>query len=846
MFMAAPTLRAQLAERFADGNFTTNPEWVGSTAQFTVNPSQQLQLNGAAAGTSYLATAFASTSLAGTEWEFWVRLNFAPSGSNFARLYLASDQSNLTQNVNGYYLQLGEAGSLDAVELFRQTGTARVSICRARSGAIASAFAIRVKVQRGQAGEWQLWVDYAGGFNFVLEATGQDAVHNTSAFAGWVCTYTISNATRFFLDDVLITPPARDTDPPELLDVEVASTRSVRLRFSERLDSSRAVLPANYQLDQSFGSPATVRVDSSVVLLNWNRDFINGGTYQLQVTDLADVAGNVLPTTTRSFLYFIAVPARQHDVRITEIMADPAPVVQLPEAEYVELFNRSLHPFQLQGWRLSDATTTALLPPFLLQPQQYVVLTNTSNVARFGSIPVLGVSGFPSLNNAGDPLRLQAPTAQLIDSVNYADSWYRNNEKKDGGWSLELIDPENVCAEETNWVASEAPAGGTPGVRNSVWANKPDVTGPKLIAGLASARELLLRFDEKLEKDLQPMILLEPPVPVRSVRFIDRTLREVRVETDELQTRQRYTVRISALRDCSGNEIQPSHNSAAFALPEMVAPGDVVLNEVLFNPKPNGVDFVEVYNASPKFLNLKDWAVANLANGRPANSRKISSVDLILEPLSYLVFTENPDVLKAFYPQGKEATFFKMDLPSLNDDAGSVVLVSPHVVLLDSLVYDERWHDAILKDVEGVSLERIDIRAPAQSAANWKSAPAAAGFATPGFVNANTRPESMASDAVWLEPEIFSAERTPAFSQIHYAFDRTGFVANVKVLDQQGRPIKTVAQNETLGFEGFLRWDGDDDQAVRVRSGYYIVWFEVFDLEGRVQTYRKRVVVAGR
>jgi hypothetical protein len=203
-------------------------------------------------------------------------------------------------------------------------------------------------------------------------------------------------------------------------------------------------------------------------------------------------------------------------------------------------------------------------------------------------------------------------------------------------------------------------------------------------------------------------------------------------------------------------------------------------------------------------------------------------------------------VLKSFYPQAREAVFFTLDLPALNDDAGSVALMASPQTRLDTLVYDARWHDAILSDPEGVSLERIQWLAPTQSAANWKSAPAAAGFATPGYGNANMRPQVALEESVRVVPEIFSPEQRPNFSQIRYAFGQSGFVANVRILDQQGRHIKTVAQNETLGFDGFLRWDGDDDQATRVRSGYYVVWFEVFDLEGRLHTFRKRVVVAGQ
>jgi flagellar hook assembly protein FlgD len=71
-------------------------------------------------------------------------------------------------------------------------------------------------------------------------------------------------------------------------------------------------------------------------------------------------------------------------------------------------------------------------------------------------------------------------------------------------------------------------------------------------------------------------------------------------------------------------------------------------------------------------------------------------------------------------------------------------------------------------------------------------------------------------------------------------------VANVKILDQAGRLIKTIANNETLGFEGFYRWEGDTNDGGKARLGYYIVWFEVFDLSGNVRTFQKRVVIAGR
>jgi hypothetical protein len=57
---------------------------------------------------------------------------------------------------------------------------------------------------------------------------------------------------------------------------------------------------------------------------------------------------------------------------------------------------------------------------------------------------------------------LKTNTGQLVDSVNYNTDWYRDDDKLEGGWTLEMIDPNNICGEENNWSSSENPAGGTP------------------------------------------------------------------------------------------------------------------------------------------------------------------------------------------------------------------------------------------------------------------------------------------------------------------------------------------------------------------------------------------------
>ena len=184
---------AQVTDNFTDGNFTASPVWSGDAAEFIVNTSQQLQLNNTIAGASYLSTASPTSSLNNIEWRFYIKQTFAPSSSNYGRVYLASDQANLEGSLNGYYLQFGEALSNDAVELFRQTGLTSTTVARCTNGQIAASFAIGVKVTRNASGVWSLYVDATGGAAYAFEISGTDNTHTTTNFFGVASVYTVGN-----------------------------------------------------------------------------------------------------------------------------------------------------------------------------------------------------------------------------------------------------------------------------------------------------------------------------------------------------------------------------------------------------------------------------------------------------------------------------------------------------------------------------------------------------------------------------------------------------------------------------------------------------------------------------
>jgi hypothetical protein len=192
----------QLTDNFDDNNVTDAPTWSGNVANFAVNGSHQLQLNAMAAGNSVLTLPFAVPINHNAQWEFYISHTFASSASNNSRIYLMSNSADLTGSLNGYYIQFGENLGNDAVELFRQTGNSSTSVLRGPEAQIAGIFTVRLRVTRSSIGEWQLFIDPAGGTNFIATQMALDNTYTSGSFFGIRCLYTISNITKFFFDDI--------------------------------------------------------------------------------------------------------------------------------------------------------------------------------------------------------------------------------------------------------------------------------------------------------------------------------------------------------------------------------------------------------------------------------------------------------------------------------------------------------------------------------------------------------------------------------------------------------------------------------------------------------------------
>ena len=852
IFVSFKNIYAQVQDDFSDGNFTNNPSWTGDDAKFEVNATQQLHLN-APAITDTASLGTANTAINSIEWDFYFKLDFSPSSSNYLKVYLVSDQPNFKQPLNGYFLKMGEDGSNDAIDLYLQQGTTETLIVPGIDGHVsASVNTVSVKVTRDDAGNWSVFSDITGGTNYTLEGSGTDNTITATNYFGFFCKYTSTRSTSFYFDNVYVGPPVVDTEPPHLSQVTVISSNQLDVLFSEPLETNSSQNVLNYTVNNSIGNPSSAiqDINPALVHLTFGTSFPNGITNTLSVSNITDLAGNSMSTESANFIFY---EPQKNDVLINEIMADPDPTVALPSAEFVELFNQSDFPLDLNGWTFSDGTTTQTLPSFILQPDSFLILCDDGNAGLLSSYgDVVGVTSFPSLNNDGDVLTLYDAIGKVINTVTYSSSWYHDDVKAEGGWTLELIDPLSPCTGSNNWTASNDPSGGTPGRKNSVFGSNPDTTPPELIrAAIINSTTIQLVFSESLDSIIASDVShyqLQPANTILTASPLDPDFTVVEIAlAGSLDSNTVYTIVASGITDCSGNMID-SLNSTSFAIPATIGIGDILINEILFNPKSGGYDYLEINNNTEKIFDLKDLKLASTdENDSLTNVSDVVTDSYLFFPGQYIVLSENVTVVKDQYTVQNPQWLIETNLPSFNDDEGVVVLVNNSGMRIDQLHYSETWQFPLIDDVEGVALERIHFDSPTQDSLNWHSAASTVGYGTPTYKNSQSS-EPNAGNEITLSPQVFSPDEDGYndILNITYKFDQAGYTANIKIYDAEGRQVKDLLHNALLSQSGVFTWDGITDNNEKAAVGMYIVYSEIFDLTGTTKHYKKVCVVAGK
>ncbi|MFD2200201.1 lamin tail domain-containing protein [Shivajiella indica] len=639
-----------------------------------------------------------------------------------------------------------------------------------------------------------------------------------------------------------------DRTPPELVNVLPVEENKTLLVFSESLDRVYASITSIYSIDGIHPSDLLFQTNDSQLILTWPFAFESEKTYSLRIEKAVDLYGNFLEHYSFDFQFEALPQIAFKEIVINEVMAAPRASNSLPNAEYVELYNTGERPIYLGGFQLANSRRETTLPSAVLEPKSYLILVPRASAHEFEKYgEVIGLTNWPTLLNSSDQVKLKDTKGMVIDSLEYSTASYGGSAFAQGGYSLEISNPYLTCYLPTNLKTSQDEKRGTPGKMNSVYELTPDLTAPRFLNSImVGSNKVKLSFSKILNQNIQNVSWSFKPNLSLLKSYIDENPSDIILEfADDLKEGVKYFVTINNLRDCSGNMLD-KQEEIWFVMPLPAKEGDLIINEVLFNPRTNAPKFVEIYNRTEKYINLKDWKLANLnSNGEIANRRTLFSEDFILEPYSFLVFTTDSEKLKQEYPKSKESRFFTFSsLPSYPISSGNVIFLNPDESLEERLSYSERMHHPLLRERRGVSLERISPRSPIDDPNNWQSASASEGFATPGYRNSQAF-EGQEKIGIDIHPKVFAPDMPgqSAFVTISYKMEQSGKNASMRIYNVTGTLIREICQNAIWGNEGFYLWDGTDMQGRKVRPGHYIIWIELFDLEGNVNQIKKTVVV---
>ena len=271
----------------------------------------------------------------------------------------------------------------------------------------------------------------------------------------------------------------------------------------------------------------------------------------------------------------------------------------------------------------------------------------------------------------------------------------------------------------------------------------------------------------------------------------------------------------------------------------IVLPGEIIFNELLPNPYPDGSEYIELYNRSDRVLPLSGLSIAlRKSDGSLRTRYPLSSISGTLEPGGFALLSKDIEGVERFYMIVNPSALHELKLPVLANTSSTLVLLrSEDEVVIDEVCYSAEWHAAFVKEEKGVALERIDPDGASREASNWTSASSLEGYGTPGYRNSQFG-KPAEENPTGIESPVYE-EATGDYA-ISYRLEQAGYVCRAWIYDASGRLVREVVNHESLGTNGVIRWNGLSGDGSKTRTGVYIFYAELIHPNGTVKR-RKEV-----
>ncbi len=297
-------------------------------------------------------------------------------------------------------------------------------------------------------------------------------------------------------------------------------------------------------------------------------------------------------------------------------------------------------------------------------------------------------------------------------------------------------------------------------------------------------------------------------------------------------------------------------NSVSVARRDPLPRSAVIINEIMLAPLASSCEWLELFNPGDSAIDLSRWIIA----GKPDSRGNRSEISLpgdagTIGASGFAVVAADSSIVQQFavlaVPSGALLIVLDRSSLGLGNADDEILLLDPGRSCIDSVWYRDDWHHPFLSNTTGISLELMQPEFHDLGASAWSSCAAAAG-GTPGERNSifSTTPPETNTGAVSLTaaPNPFSpdGDGQEDFCVFHCRLPANVNQVRLRIYDVEGRQIAALKNNQAMGRDAVVVWDGLDSGGRRARIGAYVALLEGLDPASNNVVAAKTVVVVAR
>jgi hypothetical protein len=445
-----------------------------------------------------------------------------------------------------------------------------------------------------------------------------------------------------------------------------------------------------------------------------------------------------------------------------------------------------------------------------------------------------------SLANEEDTIRLLNAEKNIIDELIYSIS-ILPEDKKEGGYSYEKLAGTWDCSDPMTWQASMSISGGSPGENNSA-IEQYVLYAPK-IKHYEWVSENTISITGETGFDSLATILITDKLGSEYSFKINAERKLELVFEQKMNEGEKVEINIYQM-NCLGIVLDTNLIVYKKHVPRNK---EIIISEILFNPYPGSVDFIELYNNSDYTIDAKSLQISDGKNTIEVEKYLLhTNSTTFINPHTYCVLTTNKtDIITHYAVPNPEQIIELKTMPSLPDNHGNLIITNEFNEVLDQVEYDEKFHLSWVKDAEGRSLERKRIDNNENNKSNWSSATDEIGYASPTGKNAQHQNASdIEVKKFWLSKDVLNPVRNATDQQLelNYTLVSDAQFVNVKLYTKSGVFLKEIIHGSSIRNTGIITWDLALNGQLLV-VGTYILSVESYSENGQYQYYKIPFVI---